>query len=316
VTSLDELEDVLRPRLRRALTEVMPRLEAPTDTSAEQLDAQVSGPVGQLAPARSERPRDVRWIAAAAALVAVLGGVWWIRATQVAPPVESADVPPAATPQAATTAAPVTAPPTTVPAPSPYPLDGLEPLEAARQVTLSARINATPDEYADLAVAGEIMRRDCLADGGAVPPEITPQDHASVRDLAIEGLRHRTRIYTTDGLESLRSEGFVAGASTVTSSASDPLWLPITEGSLEAQLLAGGCRRVDMALRAGPIEQQLNRLKAAEVDGESTASRWAEMALAPDALPEFADEFAVLKDCMTEAGYQSFFDDGVGPFGR
>src|SRR5690606_457393 len=114
-----------------------------------------------------------------------------------------------------------------------------------RRVSLAARIGPTPDEYADLAIAGEIMRRECMRDGGATPPVLTPADHILVRDRAIEELRQRTRVYTTDGLEALRVEGFFSDASyDLEGSESDPLWLTIDEGSTEAQLIAGGCGRV------------------------------------------------------------------------
>lgn len=204
---------------------------------------------------------------------------------------------------------------TTPPESAPFPLDQLDPLEAARRVSLAARIDPTPDEHADLAVAGEIMRRDCMSDGGATPPTLTSADHLLVRDQVVESLRHRTRAYTTDGLAALRVDGFFPDAYfDLQGSESNPLWLPISGGSLEAQLIADGCGRSDQPLRAGPVEQNLNRLRATEVDGEATGSRWADIALEPQTLPEFADRFPALQDCMTQAGYPDFFDPTANPF--
>lgn len=264
---------------------------------------------------RDHRSQGTRWLTVAAGMIVVVGGVWWLRSAQIDAPVSPADAPSiATTPDVSTVATLGSTPPTSVPGRGPYPLDDLEPLEAARRVSLAARIDPTPDEYADLAVAGEIMRRECLRDGGATPPVLTSADHIAVRDRAIEDLRQRTRVYTTDGLEALRVEGFFSDASyDLEGSESDPLWLAIDEGSTEAQLIAGGCGWVDEPLRAGPVGQELNRLRATEVDGETTSSRWADMALAPQDLPEYSDEFPALQNCMSEAGYPNFFNRGAEP---
>lgn len=248
-------------------------------------------------------------------MIVVVGGVWWLRSTQIDPPESPALAPPAATtPDASPITAPTTPPSTSTPGPGPYPLDELDPLEAARRVSLAARIDPTPEEHADLAVAGEIMRRACLRDGGATPPLLTSADHIAVRDRAIEEVRHRIRVYTTDGLDSLRVEGLFLDSFTISAgSESDPLWLDIDEDSTEAQLFANGCGWIDDPLRAGPVEQDLNRLRATEVDGETTGSRWADIALMPERLPEFSDRFATLQACMSDAGYPDFFVLGADP---
>lgn len=269
----------------------------------------------RLGEVRDRRSRGTRWLTVAAGMVILVGGVWWLRSTQIVPAERPAHAPPTVTaPDASPTTTPTTPPSTSAPGPGPYPLDDLDLLEAARRVSLAARIDPTPDEHADLAVAGEIMRRDCLRDGGATPPVLTSADHVAVRDRAISELRQRTRLYTTDGLESLRVEGFFPDSWITTGgSDSDPLWLAIVEGSPDAQLIAGGCGRIDDSLRAGPVEQDLNRLRATEIDGDTTGSRWADMALSPQDLPEFDDEFPALQQCMAEAGYPSFFDRGAEP---
>jgi hypothetical protein len=248
-------------------------------------------------------------------MIVVVGGVWWLRSAQIDAPVSPADAPSISTAPAVDPVSTLgSTPPTSVPGPGSYPLDELDPLAAARRVSLGARIDPTPDEYADLAVAGEIMRRECMRDGGATPPVLTSADHIAVRDQAIEELRRRTRVYTTDGHEALRVEGLFPDASDdLEGSESGPLWLPIDEGSTEAQLRAGGCGWADEPLRAGPVEQELNRLRATEVDGEMTGSRWADLALAPPDLPEYSDEFPALQNCMSEAGYPNVFDPGAEP---
>ena len=204
------------------------------------------------------------------------------------------------------TVTPTTAPPFT----STSPLDGLDPLEAARRVSLGARIDPTPDERADLDVARQIMVRDCLRDGGATPPVLTSADHDAVRDRALDALRFLIRLSTTEGLETSRFEGFLPDGAVVLPGGGSPdaLLLSVSEGSLEAQLLEGGCALADEPLRSGPVEQELNRLRPIEIDGEMTESRWADSALSPSQLPEFADQFPAVQACMSEAGYPHFFD--------
>ena len=312
MTSLDELEHRLRPQLQRALTEVMPRLEAPAGSATIHPDAVGhSEPehLGEAPPHTSQGKRLL--LTVAAGMIAVVGGVWWLRPAQIDTPTGPTEAPPIATTPDPTLDS---TPPTSAPGSGPYPLDQLDPLSAARRVTLAARIEPTPDEYADLAVAGEIMSRDCMRDGGATPPALTSADHVAVRDQANEQLRQRTRLFTTDGIDALRTDGYFPDAiDDPEAMSADPLVLPISEGSFEAQLLADGCGRVDLPLRAGPVEQTLSELRSVEVDGATTGSRWADMALHPQDLPEFADEFPAMRDCMAEAGYPNFFERGAEP---
>lgn len=310
MTSLDELDHRLRPQLQRALTEVMPRLEAPVDSATIRPDAVGHSEPVHLGEAPPHRSQSTRWLlTVAAGMIAVVGGVWWLRSAQIDTPTGPTDAPSiATTPDSTPNSTLDSTPSTSAPGSGPYPLDQLDPLSAARRVTLAARIEPTPDEHADLAVAGEIMRRDCMRDGGATPPALTSADHVAVRDQAKESLRQRTRLYTTDGVEALRADGYFPEVIST-----DPLWLPITEGSFEAQLLADGCGWGDQSLRAGPVEQTLNQLRFVEVDGAMTGSRWADMALLPQDLPEFADEFPAMRDCMAEAGYPNYFERGAEP---
>lgn len=316
MTSLDQLEHRLRPQLQRALTEVMPHLERQAGPGAVWPDSGgTDEPVHLLAPS-PDRTNGGRWaLTLAAGMLAVVGGLWWLSAGRSDTPRSPADGPSVATqPNSTPSSTQALSSTSSVPEVSLYPLDQLDPLSAAREITLAARIEPTPDEYADLAVAGEALRRDCMRDGGATPPAITSAEHVATRDQRIATLRQRTRLYTTEGLAALRISGyFPDDIDSPVGSGADPLFLPVTEGSLEAQLLADGCGWVDEPLRPGPVERALSELRATEVDGDATGSRWADMALAPQMLPEYADEFAPLRDCMAAAGYPSFWDFDAEP---
>lgn len=311
MSSLDELEDRLAPQLRRALSEVMPRLETPTGTVGVAADHAADGEHVQIDGTPRRPGHGTRWLLIASGIVGLVGGTWWVRSVQEDSSITPADAP-AVAPDSTVTPDDDPASPTT--SVGGYPLDGLDPLSAARQLTLGPRIGPTPEEYADLAAAQEILRRDCLRDGGATPPAVTSNEHVAVRDGSIESLKQRSRLYTTDGLAALRTEGFFPDDPlSPTELDGAPLHLTVAEGSLEFQLIVGGCRRAGDDLEPGPVGRQLGDLVPLEIDGVETGSRWADIALNPENLPEFADEFPALKDCMADAGYPNHFDDVGSP---
>lgn len=245
-----------------------------------------------------------RWTAVAAAALA-LGG---LVAIVVAVRPEASGPPASEVPNSVSTSTP--AAPTSATAHGLYPLDELDSLEAARRVSLAARIGPTPDESADLAVAGEMLRRDCLRDGGASPPVVTRADHIAVRDQALESLGQRVAWYTSDGIEQIRTDGYFRAILDTEAGQPGPLFLPVADGSIEAQLLADGCGMIDAPLQPGAVEQSL-----IELTMNSTGGRWTTLALTPQELPEFADQFSAFRDCLANAGYPNYFDrDGGSPF--
>ena len=156
-----------------------PTLDAATRT---RLRARVTGQLGSDAPAvdgepagsplvppddvvhhadigvgevREGRSQGARWLTVAAGMVVVVAGVWWLTSAQDNAPVSTAAAPTIATsPNVNPVSTLGSTPPTSAQGQGPYPLDDLDPLEAARRVSLAARIGPTPDEYADLAIAG------------------------------------------------------------------------------------------------------------------------------------------------------------------
>lgn len=82
MTRLDELEARLDPRLRRALNEVMPRLEDPAEPTTPSAEPTQTRVVALLEPADTPR-RSATWIGiVAAGLLAVVGGTWWLADTR------------------------------------------------------------------------------------------------------------------------------------------------------------------------------------------------------------------------------------------
>ena len=96
MTSLDELEARLDHQLRRALVEVMRRLETPAErapTSSERRE--VAAAVTSLEPADAPRRRRA-WIATAAAGLLVAGsGAWWLAISRHDASTNTASAPPA-----------------------------------------------------------------------------------------------------------------------------------------------------------------------------------------------------------------------------
>ena len=296
MNDLTDLERTLGPDLERALNAVMPGLEDPSIAAADHdrghfvtLDRSVD-PI-RIAPVES--PKRPRWhvVSAAAAVGLLIGGLAVIGAHSS----EQRPTPHASTPTLLDPADSVaTTQAQSVSVGDSFPLDGLDPYDAAAIIFLDARIGPTPDEQADLEAAGEILRRECLRDGGATPPSVTAAEHRVFRDDLDSSYTLQMNPYTTAGLEFRREHGFLRNAAAI--DADTPLHLKIEEGSSEEQLMLGGCGVADAALRSGPAEQALRASTF-----ESADSRW--YSLGPAELPEFADGYQFYDDCMTAAGY-------------
>jgi hypothetical protein len=314
VSDLEQLEEDLNPRLQRALDEMMPRLEQPLagdrdgvrGTKAGGGDVTVIAATSAVPKPRARLAVAVALTALAAGTVATLG--WLSRDGRELAPGGSVEPQTSTAPTDGETPTVSSAATSLLPASSivgdagsVFPLDGLDPVNAARNVSIAARIEPTPDEQADLQVAREILRRECMRDGGANPPPITAADHQAVRDNTIEQLRFRVRTYTTQGIETLRTDGYFAE---LRHERPDPLHLELHEASNEDQLRMG-CNHAVEALEASPTEQELFRLMAEPTDG-----RWTELNLLPSRLPEYAAEYRNFDACITAAGYPTYGDVG------
>ncbi len=185
-----------------------------------------------------------------------------------------------------------------------FPLDGVDPYDAAAALFLDARIGPNPDEQADLEAAGEILVRECLRTGGASPPAVTADEHRAFRDNLTDGYTLRTNGFTSAGLEYRRHNGFLRQAEPFDPNGDTPLHLTIEEGSTEEQLMLDGCGSADNAVRERPSEDALRTSTF-----ENSDTRW--YSLGPADLPQFADGYQAYDECMEAAGYDNH--DAVGP---
>jgi hypothetical protein len=307
MTSLSELEAHLDSDVRRALTTVMPRLEEPITPSATE-HAQVGDIVVDVErPSHQTRRRPAGGFAwAVAVLIVVTGGVWWVSASQrttpTAPTGSVSDVPHATdqlvttpvTSAGETTSTSATQPPST----TNWPLDGLDPLVAARTVSIAAVIGPTPDESADLVIAGAILENECLRDGGVAPPVLTTQDHQLARQAAVAELRSITDFLTGSGLDFIAANGYDARQTT------DPTHREIAADSPESELLVAGCGGADNDLRPGLAEEQLTRLT-------ELGAEWGYQRIRPDQDAEYASRYAIYEDCMHSAGLATMDRDNA-----
>lgn len=296
--NLAELERELDADLRRALHAVMPTLEDPALTTANREDAdpvitrdRSDTPIGIV---RAESGGRARWwlVSAAAAVGLLVGGLAVISNRSEPAPNTNATTPTLAAP--ADSAATTQSPNTTVD--GSFPLDGLDPYDAAAMISLDARIGPTPDEQADFEAAGAILVSACLRDGGATPPPVTATEHQAFRDDLNDFYSFQTNAFTTTGLEFRRENGFLRDTVPFDANADTPLHLEFKEGSFEERLMIEGCGAADNALRNRPAEVALRATTF-----EAIGNRW--YSLGPGELPEFADGYQLYDDCMSAAGY-------------
>lgn len=305
MSKLADLERELDTDIRRALDAVMPMLEAdqPTSSADGRLDEAAGNEKGSVVRFVSDQGarRWGWWVASAAAVVAVLVGGLAVIGDRA----DNQPVPDASSPEPLVSAD--TASPGQTPSPDlddSFPLDGLDPYDAAAALFLEVRIGPNPDEQADLEAAGEILVRDCLRTGGASPPVVTADDHQAFRDELNDAYIFRTNAFTRAGLEYRRQNGFIRQAEPFDPNADTPLHLTIEEGSLEEQLMIDGCGSADDAVRQTPSEAAL---RASTFENSDT--RW--YSLGPADLPEFANGYEAYDECMNAAGYEHH--DAVGP---
>lgn len=316
--TLHDLERDFGPELRQALSTVMPTLEDPPATARGEVQddvvAQVSfGTPTDLTPTHTAR-RSRWWLASAAVAIGLLvGGLAVIGIRSETTPNSNASAPtlPAPREAASNETTPITDAATDAPQDTnegTFPLDGLDPYDAAAAVFLHARIGPTPDEQADLATAGQLLVRDCLRDGGAAVPEVTNAEHRAFRDLLDADYTSRTNWLTTTGIEYRRQNGFVRNAQPFDSDAGVPLHLDIEEGSPEAQMLLDGCNNAYDEFRNWPTEVALRASTF-----ENPSNRWYSLRLGE--LPEFADDYELFDDCLSAAGYPDYDKPGAdNPF--
>lgn len=295
---LAELERELDAEIRQALNAVMPTLEGGLVPATADDSGDAAAPRGEhdslINVVGDEHVKRSRWwlVSAAAAIGLLVGGLAVIGSRSESTPSTNASTPTLPTPT--DTAATTQEPSTTIE--GSFPLDGLNPYDAAATIFLDARIGPTPDEQADLEAAGAILVRDCLRDGGATPPPVTDADHQAFRD-DLDGLYSlQTNAYTTAGLEFRRENGFLRDSVPFDANAATPLHLKIEEGSLEERLMIDGCGSANDALRNWPAEVALRASTF-----ENAETRW--YSLGPAELPEFADGYQSYDDCMVTAGY-------------